>query len=104
MTLLLVAILTLATAASESVAWPQWGGPSRTFAVDARDLATSWPPAGPRRLWQRPLGPGLSAIVTDGHTLYTMFRDRDADVVIALDATKTGIVYRLLGNAPTSHE
>jgi outer membrane protein assembly factor BamB len=100
MNALLVAILALATVASESMAWPQWGGPSRTFAVDARDLATSWPPGGPRRLWQRPLGPGLSAIVTDGHTLYTVFRDRDADVVIALDAASGATRWETRYDAP----
>ncbi len=66
--------------------WPQWGGPNRNFVVGPANLATSWPAAGPRRLWQRPLGDGFSAIVTDGTTLYTMYRDGADDVVIALDA------------------
>ena len=34
----------------------------------------------------RPLGDGFSAIVTDGATLYTLYRDGSNDVVIALDA------------------
>jgi hypothetical protein len=62
----LVAIL---TGTIDRTAWPQWGGPTRTFVVDARELATSWPAGGPRRLWQRPLGEGYSPIVTDGRTL-----------------------------------
>jgi outer membrane protein assembly factor BamB len=37
-------------------------------------------------LWQRPLGDGLSGVVTDGPTLYTMYRDGANDVVVALDA------------------
>ena len=86
-----LAIWILATLASvlpadDRLAWPQWGGPSRNFVVEARELATTWPTDGPRRLWQRPLGEGYSAIVTDGRTLYTLFRDGTADVVIALDA------------------
>ena len=56
-------------------AWPQWGGPNRNFVVDTPPIATTWPADGPRRLWQRPLGDGFSAIVTDGTTLYTLYRD-----------------------------
>ena len=43
-------------------AWPQWGGPARNFIADAPGLAASWPTGGPRRIWQRPLGDGFSAI------------------------------------------
>ena len=63
---LLAVVALLATAAETgkgSHAWPQWGGPSRSFVTDAPALATSWPAEGPRRLWQRPLGDGYSAIV-----------------------------------------
>ena len=69
--------------------WPQWGGPNRNFVTAAADLATTWPSAGPRRIWQRPLGDGFSSIVTDGETLYTLYRDASDDVAVALDA-KTG--------------
>ena len=72
--------------ARASAAWPQWGGPSRNFVIPAADLATSWPEGGPRRLWQRPLGDGFSSIVTDGATLYTLYRDGADDVAVAMDA------------------
>ena len=86
---LLAVVALLATAAEAgkgSHAWPQWGGPSRSFVTDAPALATSWPADGPRRLWQRPLGDGYSAIVSDVETLYTVYRAEAQDVVIALDA------------------
>jgi outer membrane protein assembly factor BamB len=86
---LLAVVALLATAAETgkgSHAWPQWGGPSRSFVTDAPALATSWPAEGPRRLWQRPLGDGYSAIVSDAETLYTVYRAETQDVVIALDA------------------
>jgi outer membrane protein assembly factor BamB len=86
---LLAVVALLATAAEAgkgSHAWPQWGGPSRSFVTDAPALATSWPAEGPRRLWQRPLGDGYSAIVSDAETLYTVYRAETQDVVIALDA------------------
>ncbi len=65
--------------------WPQWGGPDRNFTVEARDLSRSWGEDGPPRLWARPLGGGFSAIVGDGSRLYTMFRDGDDEIVIALN-------------------
>lgn len=71
--------------ASGNGAWPQWGGPSRNFAVQA-DIAPSWPAGGPRQVWRRPLGDGFSSIVGDGTTLYTMYRDGADDVVVALEA------------------
>ena len=60
--------------------------PLATSSSPRRDLASTWPADGPRRLWRRPLGDGFSAIVTDGATLYTLYRDGSHDVVIALDA------------------
>lgn len=84
--LLCVAGLLLATAAGPAHGWPQWGGPSRSFSTESPPLATSWPAGGPARLWQKPLGDGYSAIVSDGTTLYTMYRADADDVVIALEA------------------
>jgi outer membrane protein assembly factor BamB len=72
-----------------ATAWPQWGGPNRNFVTGPADLALSWPAAGPRRIWERPLGDGFSSVVTDGVTLYTLYRDGADDVAVALDA-KTG--------------
>lgn len=87
--LLLAAAIGVMDAAAPNGSWPQWGGPNRNFVTAAVDLATTWPAQGPRRIWQRPLGDGFSSIVTDGATLYTLYRDGDEDVAVALDA-KTG--------------
>ena len=86
-----IALLAIAVSdpGATSGQWPQWGGPNRDFTVAAANLAESWPESGPRRLWQRPLGDGFSSIVTDGTTLYTLYRDGDEDVAIAMDA-RTG--------------
>jgi hypothetical protein len=81
------AVLSLALG---DTAWPQWGGPNRNFVTGPANLASSWPAAGPPRLWERQLGDGFSSIVTDGATLYTLYRDGGDDVAIALDA-KTGV-------------
>jgi outer membrane protein assembly factor BamB len=95
--------LTIASAIGASVtdaAWPQWGGPSRNFVVDARDLATVWPAGGPRRLWRKPLGPGYSAIVTDGATVYTVYRADGSDVAVAFDATTGDVRWQTKYDAP----
>ena len=78
-------LLALLIPSAAAATWPQWGGPHRNFVTDAA-LAASWPAAGPAQLWRRPLGDGFSAIVSDGQTLYTLYRSGEDDVVVALDA------------------
>jgi outer membrane protein assembly factor BamB len=73
-------------APATSFAWPQWGGPNRNFIVPAGNLRLDWPAGGPPRLWSRPLGDGFSAIVSDGASVYTLYRDGSDDVVVSLDA------------------
>jgi outer membrane protein assembly factor BamB len=72
--------------------WAQWGGPNRNFTVAPVQLAKTWPEEGPKRLWQRTLGKGYSAISVDDGMLYTMYRDVDNEVVVALDA-QTGEIF-----------
>lgn len=68
-------------------AWNQWGGPHRDFTAVEPQVAPAWPEPGPKKLWSRELGDGFSTIVTDGHTLYTMYRaDAEHDAVVALSA------------------
>ena len=71
------------------VEWPQWGGPSRNFMVDAPRLADNWPEEGPPKLWTRQLGDGFASIIADRDMAYTMYRIDEAEFVIALDS-KTG--------------
>lgn len=89
--LILISTAVILTHKSGSfAAWPQWGGPDRNFTVRKARLDKAWPDDGPKKLWSRPLGDGFSCIVTDGRTLYTMYRADDThEAVIALDA-KTG--------------
>ncbi|MEO1084426.1 MAG: PQQ-binding-like beta-propeller repeat protein, partial [Acidobacteriota bacterium] len=66
--------------------WVQWGGPNGDFTVESEGLAEGWPEEGPKTLWRRPLGSGHSSILAHGGRLFTMYRDGDQEVVIALDA------------------
>ena len=69
-----------------SAQWSQWGGPHRDFTCDSTGLAEKWPADGPRQIWKSEVGPGHSAIVTDGQTLYTMCRRGEQDAVLAYNA------------------
>ena len=81
--------------AGAAASWPQWGGPSRNFVVDAKGLSAVWPSAGPKQLWTRALGEGHSSILVEHGRLYTMYRPAgmlslvrrsQEEVVAALDA------------------
>ena len=94
-----------------SASWPQWGGPTRNFVVDAKGLASSWPSDGPKKLWSRALGEGHSSIAADGGRLYTMYRPAgllsyvrrsQEEVVTALDANTGSTVWEYKYASPTS--
>lgn len=93
--LLLAGVATWAAAESGTEAWPQWGGPDRDFIAPAGQIATDWPEGGPKTLWQRELGEdGYSGIVAAGGRLYTMYRQGDDEVVVALDAATGETVWQ----------
>ncbi len=66
--------------------WTLWGGKNRDFIVNTSGLADSWPDAGPKKLWSRPMGDGYSAISEEAGVLYTAYRRGSKDVITALDA------------------
>lgn len=74
--------------------WPQWGGPNRDFVSSADGLSSKWSDDGPKRVWSRPLGEGLSSIVMDDGKLFTMYRDGEEEVVIAIDAATGETVWQ----------
>src|SRR5215510_2012600 len=88
------------SAAPQSADWPQWGGPQRNFKTPGSRLAATWPEAGPRRLWQRELGEGFSAIAAEGGKLFTMYRKGEQEVVIALDAATGKTLWEYAYAAP----
>ncbi len=71
----LAAVCVLSISVSTATAqWTQWGGPNQDFKAQSTGLADKWGDDGPRRLWERDLGEGYSAILVDGGRLYTMYR------------------------------
>ena len=84
--------------------WPQWGGPNRNFQVEARGLAATWPPGGPKQAWKRPLGMGHSSILYEtvggAGRLYTMYRNGAREFLIALDAATGKTIWEHGFDAP----
>jgi outer membrane protein assembly factor BamB len=100
----LLLLLVNTAAFAQSFDWAQWGGPQRNFTSDAKGLATNWPASGPRRIWQRELGEGYSAIAAQGGMLFTMYRKGENEVVIALAAATGKTVWEYSYAAPFSPE
>jgi outer membrane protein assembly factor BamB len=84
--------------------WPQWGGPQRDFAAAPAPLAATWPAAGPRELWRRPLGEGFSAISVASSRLFTLYRRGEQEVVVALDAASGATAWEHAYAAPFTAE
>ena len=93
-------LFTTTAAHAQSSDWAQWGGPQRNFKSETKGLSTTWPETGPRRLWQRELGDGYSAIAAEGGMLFTMYRKGDNEVVVALDAATGKTVWEFSYAAP----
>jgi outer membrane protein assembly factor BamB len=93
-----------------SASWLQWGGPTRNFVSDSKGLASSWPAAGPKKLWSRALGEGHSSIVVENGRLYTMYRlinrspggTTQEEVVAAFDAASGKTVWEFKYLASTA--
>ncbi|MCS6851212.1 MAG: PQQ-like beta-propeller repeat protein [Gemmataceae bacterium] len=75
-----------APVAAESNDWPQWRGPRRDGLSLETGLLDRWPEAGPKLVWQAPVGAGYSALaVADGRAI-TLFQDGDSEAVVCWDA------------------
>ena len=107
----LALVLSTVTLHAADTAWLQWGGPRRNFMVDTTGLASTWPASGPRRLWNRTLGEGHSAVVVDGNRLYTMYRPSgiltmvrrsQQETVGALDAATGKTIWEYTYDASTT--
>lgn len=84
--------------------WPQYLGPQRDgVAHDAKGLARSWPAAGPRVLWETPVGPGYGGAAIYGDSLLILDREGDArDVLRRINLADGKDVWRYAYDAPGS--
>lgn len=81
--------------------WPQYLGTARDGVYRGVAIADSWPAAGPRVLWQRPVGAGFSGpIVVDGKVLL-FHRVKNEEVLEAMHIASGATVWRYA--YPTSY-
>ena len=66
--------------------WPQYLGPSRNGVYVGAPLNETWPSAGPRILWRKSIGQGLSGPVIAGTRLILFHRVDDREVVESFDS------------------
>ena len=96
-----ISTMTITATEPGSADWPHWGGPERSFKTDSTGLLDSWPEGGPPRLWSRPLGEGYSAIVVRDAVLYTLYRQEEREIVIALSAATGETKWEFGYDSPT---
>ena len=82
--------------------WPQYLGPQRDgVAHDAKGLARSWPDAGPKHLWETPVGAGYAGAAIYGDSVLLLDREDDArDVLRRINLADGKDVWRFPYDAP----
>jgi outer membrane protein assembly factor BamB len=81
------AVLALALGAQAIASdWPQILGPGRNGAYGGPPLSEAWGATGPRVVWRRPIGQGLSGPVVVQNRVILFHRVSNREVVEAIDA------------------
>jgi outer membrane protein assembly factor BamB len=82
----LAVVALLVTAPLAAADWPQFLGPSRNGIYAGTPLNEKWPPSGPRTIWKKQIGQGLSGPVVSGTRLILFHRIGGNEIVESLDA------------------
>jgi outer membrane protein assembly factor BamB len=80
-----------------AVPWTQWGGPRRNFHTESAGLKDTWPAAGPRVVWKRPLGDGYSGTLVENNVLYTMYGKPRQEITLAANAETGATLWEQAG-------
>lgn len=89
--------LATALAAGVSVAageWPQFLGPTRDGIYTGPALAENWGGAGPRVVWKKPVGQGLSGPVVSGGRVILFHRQDNREIVEAMEPGTGKTIWR----------
>ena len=76
----------LLTASVFAADWPQYLGPSRDGVYAGAPLNEKWPAAGPRVIWRKQIGQGLSGPIVAATRLIVFHRIGDREIVESFDA------------------
>src|SRR6186713_1366025 len=74
--------------------WPQFLGPQRNGVYAGVPLADNWGPDGPRAVWRRPVGQGLSGPVVVQNRVVLFHRVNNTEVVEAMEAESGKTVWQ----------
>ena len=66
--------------------WPQFLGPRRNGAYEGAPIVSTFPASGPKVVWRKKIGQGLSGPVVVGARLILFHRVGDREIVESLDA------------------
>jgi outer membrane protein assembly factor BamB len=99
--LLIWSACVLASVAAAAADWPQLLGPNRNGVYAGPALNEKWPPAGPRVVWRKTVGQGLSGPVVAQNRLIIFHRLQDQEIVDALDASTGAAQWRF--SYPTTY-
>ena len=91
-----------ASAPAFAADWPQYLGPQRDgVAHDAKDLARTWPEAGPKVLWETPVGAGYGGAAVYGDSVFLLDRaDNTGDVLRRISLADGKDIWKYAYNAP----
>ena len=101
---MLVALLTLVSlvARLDAGEWPQILGPTRNGkAADDERLASHWPAAGPKVVWQKRVGRGFAGVAVARGRTFLFHRQADRAICEALDAHSGEPIWQ--AELPTSY-
>jgi outer membrane protein assembly factor BamB len=85
----LVAAVVFCVARADAGDWPQILGPHRDGRAEGESIAASWPAAGPKVVWERPVGRGYAGVAVVGERGVLFHRVENEELVQAFDV-RTG--------------
>ena len=91
---LLVVSASLFQSFAHAIDWPQWRGTNRDGVSSEKISPASWGKEGPKQLWKKEVGTGVSSVAVEGGRLYTMGNNGSTDVVFCLDAATGAEIWR----------
>ena len=80
------------TARSGPEEWPHWLGP-RGNGISSEHIAESWPPGGPKKVWEQKVGLGYSSPIGFGGSVYLFTQQGRTDTLTAFDAETGSVVW-----------
>ena len=94
-----VAVVVVFASSMAAQDWPQWRGPGRDGAITAFREPTTWPKTLTRR-WQVEIGLGYATPLVSGERVYAFTRQKEEEVMTALDSRSAKVIWRTSYPAP----